>query len=196
MKTTLFIDYENVQNVALTQLAGKNLDIKLFVGNLQNKIPFSIVNEAQSLGDKLEWIKIEGQGKNALDFHIAFFLGYYSSQNDIDEFIILSKDKGYDPLVKYLNSRNTKCRRINSILELTSTRTEEAQFKDEKFNKVLENLNKIPKQKRPRKRNTLRKHIKSLFNNKIEDNEVDSIIDHMFIREQVSEMNHNISYNM
>lgn len=196
MKTTLFIDYENVQNVALTQLAGKNLDIKLFVGNLQNKIPFSIVNEAQSLGDKLEWIKIEGQGKNALDFHIAFFLGYYSSKNDIDEFIILSKDKGYDPLVKYLNSRNTKCRRINSILELTSTRTEEAQFKDEKYNKVLENLNKIPKQKRPRKRNTLRKHIKSLFNNKIEDNEVDSIIDHMFIREQVSEMNHNISYNM
>ena len=196
MKTTLFIDYENVQNVALTQLAGKNLDIKLFVGNLQNKIPFSIVNEAQSLGDKLEWIKIEGQGKNALDFHIAFFLGYYSSQNDIDEFIILSKDKGYDPLVKYLNSRNTKCRRINSILELTSTRTEEAQFKDEKYNKVLENLNKIPKQKRPRKRTTLRKHIKSLFNNRIEDNEVDSIIDHMFIREQVSEMNHNISYNM
>ena len=196
MKTTLFIDYENVQNVALSQLTTKNMDIKLFVGNLQNKIPFGMVTEAQRLGDQLEWVKIEGQGKNALDFHIAFFLGYYSSQNDIDEFIILSKDKGYDPLVKFLNSRNTKCRRINSLLELTSTRVEEAQFEDESFDKVLENLGKIPKQKRPRKRSTLRKHIKSLFNNKIEDNEVDSIIDHLFIREHVSEMNHNISYNM
>lgn len=196
MKTTLFIDYENVQNVTLSQLTVKDMDIKLFVGNLQNKIPFDIVTEAQRLGDKLEWIKIEGQGKNALDFHIAFYLGYFSSQNDFDEFIILSKDKGYDPLVKYLNSRNTKCKRINSLLELSTTRTEEAQFQDESFSKVLENLRKIPKQKRPRKRNTLRKHIRSLFNNRIEDTEVDSIIDHLFIRELVSEMNHNISYNM
>ncbi|WP_370868178.1 PIN domain-containing protein [Sulfuriferula sp.] len=47
------------------------------------------------------WIftsKIEGTGKNALDFHIAFQLGRTIETAPQTECFVLSKDKGFDPL--------------------------------------------------------------------------------------------------
>jgi hypothetical protein len=196
MKKVVFIDYENVQNISLSKLENKELEVKIFVGNSQNKIPFSLVNEAQGLGKSLEWIKIEGQGNNALDFHISYYLGVFSARKEYDEYIILSKDKGFDPLIRFLNSIHFKCRRINSIIEIEETRKAVPEIRNDNLDKVLENLKKIPKHNRPRKRSTLKKHIRTIFNNKLDDREIDSMIDYLFIKELVSEMNQNLTFNL
>jgi hypothetical protein len=154
------------------------------------------VNEAQGLGRRLEWIKIEGQGNNALDFHISYYLGLYSAAKEYGEYIILSKDKGFDPLIRFLNSIQIKCRRINSIIEIEEAKKAVPELKNDSLEKVLENLKKIPKHNRPRKRSTLKKHIQTIFNNKLDDKEIDSMIDLLFIKELVSEMNHNLTFNL
>ena len=55
------------------------------------------------------------QIKNALDFHVAYYLGNQIERNRDNEYVILSKDKGFDPLVRFITKQNVKCKRINSI---------------------------------------------------------------------------------
>ncbi|WP_088892479.1 PIN domain-containing protein [Leptolyngbya ohadii] len=123
-KTVLLVDYENVQKVDLSLIQEQDIDIKIFVGQAQNKIPIDLVQATQQLGQRVEWVKIDGAGNNALDFHIAFYLGRFSSDAEGRFFLILSKDKGFDPLLKYVNKNNKiKCRRINSLVELSQEKT-------------------------------------------------------------------------
>jgi len=118
-KTVLLVDYENVQNIDLSSIQKKNIEIKIFVGQVQNKIPFELVQSAQRFGQRVEWVKIEGSGSNALDFHIAFYLGRLSNSTKEGHFLVLSKDKGFDPLLRYINRGKTNCKRVQSSLELS-----------------------------------------------------------------------------
>jgi len=196
MKSVLFVDYENVQNINLKELSDMDMEVKIFVGNSQNKIPFSLVQDAQAFGEKLEWIKIEGQGNNALDFHISYYLGVYTGKGDFDDYIILSKDKGFDPLVRYLGSQKVKCRRVNSIVELDAPKAVSEHFDQTKFTKVAENLKKIDKLRRPRTRNTLKKHIAAVFAQKIGEREIEDIVDYLFIKNIVTEQNKRLTYSL
>jgi hypothetical protein len=40
-------------------------------------------------------------GKNSLDFHLIFYLGYLASRNNHCRFVVLSNDKGYDPAIAH-----------------------------------------------------------------------------------------------
>ena len=75
MGTVLLIDYENVRPENLDDVAERDLSVKPFVGQSQAKVPIELVTSAQRLGSRLEWIRITGTGKNALDFHIAYWIG-------------------------------------------------------------------------------------------------------------------------
>ena len=194
-KHILFIDYENVHNIDLSILQEDDLDIKIFVGKSQNKIPIEVVQEAQKLGKAVEWVRIDGNGPNALDFHIAYYLGKLSQMNGKLEFIILSKDKGFDPLIRHVNHHNIACRRINSLLELSKTQ-QVFPLNDNCMTAVLENLSKIAKNKRPRTRKTLKQHIKSLLRNKMSDQGIDKILDSLFVQKKLSEENNKLKYNL
>lgn len=61
---------------------------------------------------------MEGTGRNALDFHIAFQLGRTFETAPTTECFVLSRDKGYDPLLLHLNKNGVKCRRIEALEEL------------------------------------------------------------------------------
>jgi hypothetical protein len=59
----------------------------------------------------------EGQGTNALDVHIALYLGEYLTMNVAADCIILPKDKGFDPLVTHLRGRKFNVRRAITLSE-------------------------------------------------------------------------------
>lgn len=62
--------------------------------------------------------------------------------------------------------------------------------------KVIENLSKIQKNKRPRTRKTLRQHIKSLLTQKkLNDQEIDTLVDTLFLQKKISEANNHLTYN-
>jgi len=188
----LLIDYENIQKIDLSDVPDHTL-VKIFVGQSQKNIPIELVKQAQRFGHRLEWIKIEGQGRNALDFHIAFYLGKLQTEHKAASFIILSKDKGFDPLIKHINNLKGNCRRINSLFELQEVTDNIS--KNENLKRTIELLSKIEKNKRPRKRVTLSQHISSFFQKKLNDSEIDKIIDYLFIEKLISETNGKLTYD-
>jgi len=188
----LLIDYENIQKVNLSDVPD-NILVRIFVGQSQKSIPFELVQQAQRFGQCIEWIKIEGQGNNALDFHIAFYLGKLQTKHKGASFIILSKDKGFDPLIKHINNLKGKCQRINSLFEFDGVHDDFS--KDQNLKRTIELLSKIEKSKRPRKRVTLNQHVSSFFQKKLNDSEIDKIIDYLFIEKLISETADKLSYN-
>ena len=71
----VLIDFENVQPKNLELLAEHPLKVYVFVGETQAKIPFDLADSMQLLGNNARYVKITGTGQNALDFHIAYYIG-------------------------------------------------------------------------------------------------------------------------
>ena len=111
----VLIDFENVQPANLDGLKKGIHHIRVFVGESQSKISLGTAKALQSFGSDADYVQIAGSGSNALDFHLAFYLGRLSLLHPQASFIIVSKDTGFDPLVKHLNRLGTACRRVASI---------------------------------------------------------------------------------
>ena len=86
----VLIDYENVQPKNLAALKGDSQEIDfriiVFVGANQTRLPRDLVFEMQSFGSDAQYIEITGSGKNALDFHIAYYLGKLAKPGSDDHF--------------------------------------------------------------------------------------------------------------
>ncbi|MGE0466433.1 MAG: PIN domain-containing protein [Steroidobacteraceae bacterium] len=104
------VDYEGVQKIDQARIPA-NARLKVFIGTKQNKLPTELVKLREALGGRFEWTWINGTAGNALDFHIACHLGECLVRTQEAEFLVLSKDKGFDPLLRHLKSRGIKCRR-------------------------------------------------------------------------------------
>jgi len=99
----LFVDLENVQKIDLSCVPA-DARVMIFYGITQKKPPAELVVQAQPLGPRLKWVKISGQGPNALDFHIAFYLGQELANSPNSVRAILSRDTGFDPLTRHLQA--------------------------------------------------------------------------------------------
>jgi hypothetical protein len=112
----LLVDFENIQDLDyLKKLRNTDLEVRVFIGSQQAKLPTALVRQAQPFGSRLHWIQMEGHGKNALDFHIAYTIGLLAAENRKRRIFILSKDTGFDPLLSYLSKRNIDCQRIEEL---------------------------------------------------------------------------------
>ncbi|MEP7057475.1 MAG: PIN domain-containing protein [Caldimonas sp.] len=95
----LLVDLESVQPVPgdvetwLTQ-AGSAW---VFHGPHQTKM----LPRYAALGERVTLVPISRPGKNSLDFHLVFYLGYLSARNPNAKFAVLSKDSGYDPAIAH-----------------------------------------------------------------------------------------------
>lgn len=115
----ILVDYENIQKIDLSILDDSYRAI-IFVGSKQNPPKMSRNKATAHRFTRVDFQKIEGVGKNALDFHIAFQLGRTIETAPHTECLVLSNDKGFDPLIAYLNRNELNCRRVTSIEELVS----------------------------------------------------------------------------
>jgi len=187
----LLVDFENVQQVDLARL-DDSFQIIIFVGAAQKSIPIELVTNAQKLGSRIEWQRVDANGSNALDFVIACQLGRVLERSPQLQCIVLSKDKGFDPLLRHLTKTGLKCKRLNSLLELDPKAA--AQPEEPHYKRVIEVLGKSEKKSRPRKRKTLSQHISSIFQKKLPQAEVDRLIDSLFANQMISETNDTITY--
>lgn len=111
----ILVDFENVQPNSLGALRPGDCHIRLFAGEHQKKVDIGLVQALQQFGKHAEYIQIVGNGKDALDFHIAFYIGRLSAAHPGASFTIVSRDTGFDPLVKHLAGLGIGCRRIAAI---------------------------------------------------------------------------------
>lgn len=206
----VLIDLENIQPEHLSVLAGQNFKVLVFVGQNQSKISFDLVSAVQHLGKNAEYIKIQGNGPNALDFHIAFYIGQFSTENSDSHFHIISKDKGFDPLIKHLESKKIRVHRHKAISEIplpgpASEKREPAHVsksvssvtKAENIQKIVEFLTARGNAK-PRKLKTLSNSINALFSKSLAESELNALIDDLVKRGvvNVSSNKINVSYKL
>ena len=168
----VFVDYENVKAGNLDLLAGRQFKAVIFLSANDAKIPTDLVLKVQEL-HAAKYIRISGNGPNAVDFHIAFYIGRLSAEEPGSQFHIVSKDKGFDPLIKYLRSLKIKASRVDDLSKLVRI---PVPAKDEDtINEILKNLSRHCAS-RPRKLSTLAGTIGSWFNGALDDKRVQSLI--------------------
>lgn len=158
----VLIDLENVKPSSLERLSDDFYRVIIFVGAQQSKLPFEMVSAVHRLGDRAEYVQISGTGRNALDFHIAFYIGQIAAQDPTAFFHIISKDTGYDPLIKHLKSRHVFAARSASIDELPLMKMSSKQTAKELARVFAQSLRQ-PKSTKPRTDKTLARHISSHF---------------------------------
>jgi hypothetical protein len=188
----LYIDYENVQDVNIDGIKN-NVKVMIIVGKDQIKVPIELVQKTQPFGDAVEWIRVDGKGRNALDFFIAFFLGKDVAADRGKSFIIYSKDTGYDPLINHLKKSGIKAKRIVSFQELIQNKA--IKIDEAGLKKVKENLIKVAANKRPKKRSSLTGFITALLKGAPKQ-DIDNIIEELFIKKFVYEENRIIKYSL
>lgn len=110
----LLVDFENVPQFSLAQVR-RDVRIVIYVGASQKSIPVELVTAAQPWGERLQWQHVNASGPNALDFFIACKLGQVLETARHTQCLVLSKDKGFDPLIRHLNSLGLKCVRVERM---------------------------------------------------------------------------------
>ena len=140
----------------------------------------------------MEWIQISGSGKNALDFHIAYYLAINRAQPDTEHYII-SKDAGFDPLISHANGLGQKVRRVVSFADVFQ-KIGLGKELEGKYGKVKEILMKQQKTRRPKSRKTLTSFIETTFQKNIKAAEVNKLIENLFRDGLMEEKNKRISY--
>ena len=111
----VMIDFENVQPKDLGRIKVGEVGIRVFLGQHQSKLHLDIVQALLPFGTNVRLIPITGSGPDAVDFHIAFYIGRISKADPTAKFTIVSKDRGFDPLVKHLCERGIACARSAEI---------------------------------------------------------------------------------
>ena len=114
----VLIDSENVKPEYIEKLKHEHFRVFVFVGPHLNRLDFAIVAAVQSLGANGSYVKISSPGPSALDFLIAYYIGKFAAADPEAYFHIISKDKGFDPLVKHLRDQKISCSRSASVLEI------------------------------------------------------------------------------
>ena len=191
----VLIDFENVQPGNLEILKQHPFKVIVFVGENQTKIPFDLVAAMQSIGDSGRYVKISGSGKNALDFHITYYLGELISKEPSAYFHIISRDTGFDALVKHLKGRGIKIQREQNLAEIPVVRMSTATSTDDMIAAIVKNLSGRG-QSRPRIVKTLSNTINSLFTEKLSEQQLTLIIKSLEQKKYIRINAGNVSYQL
>ena len=101
-ETHALVDYENVQptEAQLRALIPAATHVWLFHGQHQKAERLNFAG----FGEHLTLVPITHTGKNALDFHLSFYMGYIASRHPDAHFVVLSNDKGYGPMLAHASA--------------------------------------------------------------------------------------------
>ncbi len=106
--TYLLVDFENLQPPPehFAQVRGDDRHLWVFHGPHQNKFAAELVKAWKPLGDRLEFVQSSKTGKNALDFHLAFYLGLLHERNVAAKraarYVVITGDGGFEAIFSHM----------------------------------------------------------------------------------------------
>ena len=188
----VFVDVENIKSINPAVLSLKQLVIHLFLGPLDKKLEVEVVEAILMNSHGVRLIRSPKNGKNALDFVLAYHLGQAAMAEPKAYFHILSKDCGFDSLVELLQSKQIKARRhadwdtLHTALTLkpaipkspTPPAAPAIKPLSPGVEKVLSYLTKSPNN-RPKKSATLVRQAKSYLGNDATDAMAESVVEEL-----------------
>ena len=217
MTEWILVDYENVQPDDFDSIRDSGTNIMVFLGPKQKNIPAALATALQPFGTAARYIQCSRQAKNALDFHITFYLGRLSLEHPKARFVIVSRDTGYDPLVRHAadtlgidivrqgsyraeppaRTRQPKREKPKSDPPQTSKpRTPAAKSHPPSLKAVRDALVQAGSSRRPRKRLTLRNWINARFNKELTEAGFKNLIDGLGRRGLVTVSGDRVTYTL
>jgi PIN domain len=191
----VLIDYENVQPDALSILDAEHFKVMVFVGANQNKLTFEAAAALQRMGDKAEYVKISGNGSNALDFHIAYYIGQIAAHDPTAYFHIISKDTGFDPLIQHLKSKKLFAARSRDVSEIPAVKVANTKTPNEKIAVIVANLQQRGASK-PRTVKTLLSTVGSIFQKKLSEQELEKLLGDLRAKSYVTVDGTKVTYSL
>jgi len=158
----VLIDYENIQPELGQMLADEVFQLLVFVGATQAKISLDTAMAVQAKGAAARYVPMAASGRNALDFHMACYLGELGAQDPEAYFHVISRDKGLDPLLDHLQKRGRKVARHETVAEIAIVKGAAPAHDDARCSLAIENLLRRSGN-RPATLKTLRNTLASLF---------------------------------
>ena len=171
----VLIDYENVQPEAMAVLSKEHFKVIVFVGANQAKVTFEVASVLQQMGERAEYIKISGNGSNALDFHIAYYIGLLAIKEPEAYFHIVSKDTGFDPLINHLKGKKILACRSKDVTDIPIVKASNSKSPSEKIAVIIADLKRRGAAK-PRAVKTLTSTISSMFQKQLSDEELHALL--------------------
>lgn len=191
----VLVDFENVQPKDLDLLRGGPFIVKVFLGPNQSKIPIGLAISLQPLGANAEYIVLETAGNNALDFHIAYYIGVLSAENPTAYFHIISKDTGFDPLIKHLKKNKVFAQRSTCIADIPYFKPPLPAAADAQIEVVVADLIRR-KASKPRTEKTLLGTLHALFKKELSDQQLSDLFASLRNRGIVRVDGTNVSYEL
>lgn len=111
----VLVDHENVQPTDVKALDRADVRLWVFVGSKQTKLSAQVAMQMQDMGERARYVRVSAVGANALDFHIAYSIGRLAEKDPSGFFHVISKDKGYDPLLAHLKENGISGSRSETI---------------------------------------------------------------------------------
>jgi hypothetical protein len=191
----VLIDFENVQPKNLNILASHPFKVFVFIGASQTKVPRHVAVAMQALSSRAQYVEIDGSGPNALDFHIAYYIGELAAADPTGNFHIISKDRGFDPLIRHLKGKKIQVRRESDLAEIPNLRIPKKAKKDDKIDAIVKNL--VGRgQSRPRKVKTLQNTISHLVSETLTEAELAALVNELQKRKLIVVDKGNVKYTL
>lgn len=115
----VFVDYENVHQLDHSVIGTKAVCFTLLMGAKQTKVDAVVMERIMERAASVQLVRLTTTGKNALDFTIAYYVGRAVITDPTGYFHIVSRDKGYDPLIEHLRSRHIRAYRHDDFSTVT-----------------------------------------------------------------------------
>lgn len=108
--THVLLDYENVQPTQeqVRALVPDARQLWVFHGPHQRDVE----QRFSSFGSDATAVPISKSGKNSLDFHLSFYMGYIASKNPGTTMLVIANDKGYEPMIEHARAMGFAVRRV------------------------------------------------------------------------------------
>jgi hypothetical protein len=206
--THILVDFENVQPKDFELLDSDRCRIVMFLGPHQNKLGLDVVQSLQRLGPSVTYVQSENKARNALDFHIAFYLGRLlqepsatdTSRSKRDRFVVVTKDGGFDGLLSHIRSLGYDATKTVTISEALGERPgntsgKRAPSKTDAVSKVIANLRKHPKN-RPSTLAALERHVATVLGSKTTDHAPRDVISALELSRAVKVAGKRVEYSL
>lgn len=191
----VLIDYENVQPASLGVLDQEHFKVMVFVGASQTKVTFEVADLLQRMGSRGQYVKVASNGSNALDFHIAFYIGQIAATEPDAYFHIISKDTGFDPLIAHLKARKIFAARSRDVVDMPIVKAANTKTVPEKVAVIVANLQQRGASK-PRTVKTLSSTIGSLFQKALTDDEVTDLLKALQSKGHITITENKVAYSL
>lgn len=166
----IFVDFENLPTAELERIASKPVKVMLILGQRHKSLPVKVVKLIKKVAEQVDLVETELNGHNALDFVLACEIGVESGKDPNGYFHILSKDKGFDALVRHLKGKGVHAARHEAFGEILVVMNLAERLK------FLPTHLKANHASRPKTRKTLEPYIQAVFGRALSPDEVEETI--------------------